>query len=83
MKVNVKMDLFDISNIIQTINDIIVDKETSIISEETSEYIKQLKEAVYTYKTALEEELLRYKSDSYEAFQINKVMLKIEEVLHG
>lgn len=78
MTVNVKLDLLDISSTVQAIDDTL---NNGMIPLQDKDYCSQLCGALRSYRGALEEESLRYDPNSYDVFEINKVLDKINKAL--
>lgn len=83
MTVNVKLDLGDIASTVEGIESVLkMEANYGEPDPDTEQYCSQLKGFLYSVKAALEEEKLRYDDTSYEVFEINGVLLKIEGVIH-
>lgn len=78
---NVKIDLKDISSVVESISNTLSDLKDSIHYPDNKEYYDQLKGALYALKSAIETEILRYDSNSYEVYIMNGVVSRIEGIL--
>ena len=82
MVFNIKADIVDAEASVEAIQSVLdMEHNYGMMTEGSIDYCERLKGFLRSMQSSLEEELLRYDDNSFEASRINLLIVKIESIL--